>query len=300
MKSINFKNNAIEMAGSLYFPDGFSEGEKYAAVVVVHPGGGVKEQTAGLYAKKLAEQGFVALTFDASHQGASGGMPRFLENPAERVEDVRSAVDYLTTLGYVGSDRIGALGICAGGGYAVKAATSEQRIKAIATVSAVNIGDATRRGWNGDAPLSDQIATLKAVADQRTAEARGAEPMYVEYVPSVPDDKTPRDLREASEYYLTPRGQYPTSTNKLLFTSLDKMLAFDAFDQVSTLLTQPSLFIAGSDAGSLWHSKAVYEKAKGEKELFIVEGATHMTLYDAPAHVDQAVAKLSPFFDRSL
>lgn len=300
VEATTFKNNQIDMAANLYFPAGFDAGKTYATVVVVHPGGGVKEQTAGLYAQHLAENGFVALTFDASHQGASGGMPRFLENPAERVEDVRSAVDYLTTLPYVDSNRIGALGICAGGGYAIKATSNEQRIKAVATVSAVNIGAATRRGWNGDIPLEKQFAPLQAVAKQRTAEANGAPAMYVEYVPAKPDESTPNDLREASEYYLTSRGQYPTSTNKMLFTSLDKMYAFDAFDQVSTLLTQPLLLIAGSDAGSLWHSEEAYGKAKGKKELYIVPGATHMTLYDVPKDVDLAVAKISPFFQQNL
>ncbi|MFF2047828.1 alpha/beta hydrolase [Stenotrophomonas bentonitica] len=300
VQATTFKNNEIDMSANLYFPAGFDASKTYATVVVVHPGGGVKEQTAGLYAQHLAESGIVALTFDASHQGASGGMPRFLENPAERVEDVRSAVDYLTTLSYVDASRIGALGICAGGGYAIKASSNEQRIKAVATVSAVNIGAATRRGWNGDVPLEKQIAPLQAVAKQRTAEANGAAPMYVEYVPAKPDASTPNDLREASEYYLTPRGQYPTSTNKMLFTSLDKMYSFDAFDQVGTLLTQPLLLVAGSDAGSLWHSQEAYSKAKGKKELYIVPGATHMSLYDAPKDVDVAVGKISPFFLQNL
>lgn len=300
IESVRFDNSGIAMAGNLYVPAGFDRTGKHSAVVVVHPGGGVKEQAAGLYARKLSDQGFLVLTFDASHQGESGGLPRFLENPSERVEDVRSAVDYLTTLPYVDVGRIGALGICAGGGYAIKAATSEQRIRAVATVSAVNIGAATRRGWNGDVPVSQQIAPLQAVARQRTAEAAGAPPMYVPYVPVTPDGSTPRDLREASEYYLTPRGQHPNAPNKMLFTSLDRMYAFDAFDQVGTLLVQPVLLIAGSEAGSLWHSQEAFEKAQGKKELLVVKGATHMTLYDADADVSQAVTKLSSFFTNNL
>ncbi|WP_334188930.1 alpha/beta hydrolase [Noviherbaspirillum sp.] len=300
MNSVQFKNNTINMAGNIYSPKDFNKAGKYAAVVVVHPGGGVKEQAAGLYAQKLAQQGFVVLTFDASHQGASGGMPRFLENPTERVEDVRSAVDYLTTLAYVDPQRIGALGICAGGGYAIKAATIEHRIKAVATVSAVDIGAATRKGWDGKGSEADQIAMLDEVAKQRTAEAAGAKPKYVTYVPVTPDSTTPSDLREASDYYLTARGQHPGAPNKMLFTSLDKMLSFTALDQVNSLLVQPSLMIAGSNAGSLWHSQEAYQKAKGEKELFIVDGATHMTLYDGEKHVGQALGKLTPFFKRNL
>lgn len=300
VQGVSFKNQAIKMAGNVYSPKGMNKRGKYPAVVVVHPGGGVKEQAAGLYAQQLAEQGFVVLTFDASHQGASGGLPRFLEDPTKRVEDVRSAVDYLTTLAYIDASRIGALGICAGGGYAIKAATGERRIKSVATVSAVDIGAGTRKGWDGKAPVADQIALLESVARQRTAEAAGAPPMYVTYVPTTPDSTTPSDLREASEYYLTPRGQHPNAPNKMLFTSLDKMASFTALDQVDSMLTQPALFIAGSSAGSLWHSQDAYQKAKGDKELFIVAGATHMTLYDGKEHVAVAMGKLSPFFKRTL
>lgn len=300
VQDVYFKNGTIKMAGDLYFPDGFDKNKKYAAIIVTHPGGGVKEQTAGLYAKKLAKEGFVTLAFDASHQGESGGEPRFLENPTERVEDIRSGVDYLTTLPFVSQDRIGALGICAGGGYTINAAMTEHRIKAVGTVSAVDIGLTTRKGWNGDVPVAEQLKLLDSIAKQRTAEANGAEPLLVNYVPEQPDAKTPRDLREATEYYRTPRGQHPNSTNQMLFTSIDKMTAFSAFNQMDELLTQPLLLIAGSDAGSLWQSKQAYELAKSEKELFVVKGATHMTMYDQPDHVDQAVQKLSLFFKKNI
>ena len=120
MKSIKFRNGSIEMAANLFLPEGFSESKKYPAIAVAHPGGGVKEQTAGLYASKLAEEGFVTLAFDASYQGESSGEPRQLENPSTRVEDISAAIDYLTTLPYVDRDSIGVLGICAGGGYAVQ------------------------------------------------------------------------------------------------------------------------------------------------------------------------------------
>ncbi|RZA33146.1 MAG: alpha/beta hydrolase [Lysobacteraceae bacterium] len=299
-QGVSFRNQLIDMAGNVYLPKGFDRARRHAAVVVVHPGGGVKEQAAGLYAQKLAQQGFVVLAFDASHQGASGGLPRFLEDPARRVEDVRSAIDYLTTLAWVDPNRIGALGICAGGGYAIKAATSERRIKAVATVSMVDIGAATRRGWDGDLPLDKQVAALESVARQRTAEASGGAPAYVPYVPPTPDATTPADLREASDYYLTPRGQHPNAPNKMLHASLDKMHAFSAFDGVASFLTQPALFIAGSKAGSQWHSQDAYRLAKGEKDLFIVDGATHMTLYDGKEHVSQAIGRLAPFFQRSL
>ena len=152
MESISFDNSGIAMAGNLYLPAGFDKNKQYPAIVVVHPGGGVKEQTAGLYARQLADEGFIALAFDASHQGASGGEPRFLDDPMKRVSDIYSAVDYLTTVAGVDDARIGALGICAGSGAAVKAAMTERRIQAIATVSAVDVGAASRLGWDGTAP----------------------------------------------------------------------------------------------------------------------------------------------------
>ncbi|MBD2065969.1 alpha/beta hydrolase [Leptolyngbya sp. FACHB-671] len=299
MESTEFKNGNLKMSGNLYLPGGFDAGRKYAAIVVVHPGGGVKEQTAGMYAQKLSEQGFVTLAFDASHQGASEGMPRFLDDPMKRVGDIYSAVDYLTTLSYVDSNRIGTLGICAGSGATVKAATTERRIKAIGTVSAVDVGAATRKGWDGTAPESDQIATLEAVAQQRSAEAAGAAPVYVPYVPNVGDRTAPRDLQEAADYYLTPRGQHPNAPNKMLLTSASYMVSFTGFDRVDTLLTQPLLVVAGSEAGSLWHSQELHAKAAGPKELFIIDGATHMDLYDGNG-VDLAMNKLSPFFKQNL
>jgi fermentation-respiration switch protein FrsA (DUF1100 family) len=147
--------------------------------------------------------------------------------------------------------------------------------------------------------VADQIATLQAVAAQRTAEARGAKPKYAEYVPELVDNTTHRDMREAHEYYRKSGYRHPNSPNKMLFTSLDKIFGFTAFDQVATLLTQPLLVIAGSAAGSLWHSQELHAKAKGAKELFVIDGATHMDLY-AGEHVEQVVNRLSPFFKRNV
>ncbi|MDB5744392.1 MAG: hypothetical protein JWR68_2707 [Polaromonas sp.] len=298
IKNVTFRNNAIDMAGNLYLPKNFTEGSKFPAIVSVHPGGGVKEQVAGLYARLMAEQGFVALAFDASHQGVSGGMPRLLDDPMRRVGDIYSAVDYLTSLRYVDASRIGALGICAGSGTTVKAASMERRIKAVATVSAVDVGAVTRKGWDGKATQAEQFAMLDAVAKERTAQASGAAPTYVNYVPKVGDKTAPRDLQEAADYYLTPRGQHPNSPNKMLLTSLSALVSFTGFDRLD-LLTQPLMVVAGSEAGSLWHSQELHARAPGPKELFIVDGATHMDLYDRDA-VRVATNQLSPFFTRAL
>ncbi|MEU1449336.1 MULTISPECIES: alpha/beta hydrolase [Streptomyces] len=300
MQKVTFTNAGVTMAGNLHLPDGFSEDRSYPAIVSVHPGGGVKEQTAGLYAEKLAREGFVTLAFDASHQGESGGQPRHLEDPASRVEDVRAAVDYLSTLSYVDAGRIGVLGICAGAGYAVNATMTDRRIKAVGTISPIDIGAAYRLGWDGTEPVARQLATLDAVAQQRAAEAAGADAVIVPYVPETVDETTVPDVAEAHDYYRTPRAKHPRSDNRMLFTSIANVYAFDAFHQVETLLTQPLLMVAGSKAGSLWQAEQLLPRVNSPKELAIVDGAGHVSLYDIPEYVDQATAHLSPFFTKYL
>ena len=191
------------------------------------------------------------------------------------------------------------MGVCAGSGTAIKAASTERRIKAVATVSGVDVGAATRKGWDGKGPIADQLAMLESVARQRSAEAAGAAPVYVNYVPALGDMTAPRDLQEAADYYLTPRGQHPNAPNKMLMTSLVHLASFTGFDQVDPLLTQPLLVIAGSKAGSLWHSQELHAKAPGPKELFVIDGATHMDLYDGEG-VRRAMSKLAPFFKNNL
>ncbi len=298
VEKVTFNNNNLKMAGNLYFPVAFDENKKYPVIITVHPGGGVKEQTSGLYAQKMAEQGYVALAFDASHQGESEGLPRFLEDPTQRVEDIRSAVDYVITLKFVDAEKIGLIGICAGGGYSISAAQTEHRIKAIAVASPVSTGN--KKGWDGKTPISESITTLDAVAKQRTAEANGAEPIYINYIPEKPDANTPNDLVEAYDYYRTPRAQHPNSTNLFLFTSLDKMMAFDAYANIETLLTQPILIIVGSNAGSRWQGEEVYKRVTSSKELKIIQGATHMDLYDIPKYVDQVADNMTSFFGKNL
>ena len=298
-RRVTFKNQELKMAGVLFSPAGLDETKKYPTIVVVHPGGGSKDQTASLYAYRLAQQGYIALAFDASHQGESEGLPRLLEDPTARVEDVRSAVDYVTTLPFVDRERIGALGICAGGGYAISATQTERRIKAVATVSAVDIGEGWRRGWRGNLPVSEQLKTLQALASQRTAEANGAEPMMIPYVPDTVDGVTEPDMVEASEYYRHPnRWQHKNSPNRLLNYSVDKIMAFSAFARIDTLLTQPLLVIAGSNAGSRWQSERAYQLTNGPKEIFIVDGGTHMSMYDRDA--GKAMPKLTEFFGKNL
>jgi len=301
VKPVSFKNKSVEIAGHLHLPDDFNEGRKYPALVGIHPAGGVKEQAIGLYAKRLAAHGFIVVVYDSSFQGASGGEPRLLEDPSTRVEDARCAADFLTTLPYVDADRMGVFGICAGGGYAIAVAQTERRFKAIAGVSATPMGEAARSNFGRPIPAAQLIQTMEASANQRTAEARGAAPAYAPFVPERfedIDENTPVMLREAYDYYRTPRGQHPNSKGRFLLTSLDKMLAFSTFNLIPDLLTQPMLLIAGSIADTKVYSEQAHALSNGSKELFVIEGATHVALYDVPEYVDQALAKLVPFFTK--
>jgi fermentation-respiration switch protein FrsA (DUF1100 family) len=299
VKAVSYKNRSIDIAGHLHLPADFKEDQKYPALVGIHPAGGVKEQTIGLYAKRLAAHGFVVLVYDSSYQGESGGEPRLLEDPSARVEDARRAADFLATLPYVDVDRMGVYGICAGGGYALAVAQTERRFKAVAGVSSAPMGEGARSVLGIAVPDADLIKSLEAAAAQRTAEAGGAAPVYVPFVPERFEDineNTLEFLREGYDYYRTPRGQHPNSKGRFLLTSIDKMLAFSTFNLIPTLLSQPMLVIAGSKADTKIYSERAYELSKGPKELFIVEGATHMAMYDTPDYVDQAITKMVSFF----
>ncbi|MFT4148653.1 MAG: alpha/beta hydrolase [Paracoccaceae bacterium] len=307
MKSVCFKNKAWDVAANLHLPEGFDETKTWPAIVVAHPISSCKEQTSGIYAAKLAELGYVALAFDASTQGASGGPGKYLEDPATRVEDFRCAADYLVTLPYVDENRIGVLGICGGGGYAVNASMTERRFKAVATVVAANYGRLCREG---DLSADAAIKALEGISTQRTAEARGAETAITTYIPNSLEQAesygiTDVDVVEAVDYYRTQRGQKPGSPNKLNLVSTGAGFTFDAFHMAEKLLTQPlQIIVGGGQAGAFGSYRDGFElfnKARSDnKNIFVVPGATHYDLYDKPEAVDQAVAKLKDFFGENL
>lgn len=300
-KAVNFKNRSWEVAAILHLPENFAEQNTYAAIICVHPGSSVKEQTAGLYAAELAKAGFVALAFDASFQGESGGEPRFLEDPATRVEDIKCAVDYLTTLSFVDNERIAVLGICAGGGYAAHAALTEKRIKAVGTVVAANYARANGEG--------DPLQVLEAVGKQRTAEANGAPAFITNWTPASIEAAQQAgdvefDMSEAINYYRTPRGEHPRSSNQLRFTSLGVMITFDAFHLAEKLLNQPLLVIVGDKVGAFGSYRdgfELYNKAvSANKQIHVVQGASHYDLYDQPFATNEALGKLIPFYKDQL
>ncbi len=297
-----FRNWNCNMAGCLLLPDDFDEKKKYAALTICHPGGGVKEQTSALYAEGMAKAGFVVLTFDASHQGESEGEPRLWDNPYERSEDVKCAVDFLTTLPYVNRECLGAIGSCAGAGYAIFATLTDRRIKAVCGICCTNPGATTRQGWDGRRNIEEVKSRLDEIAAQRTAEVNGAEIRYAHYVPETDEinDNTYPDMVEAHDYYRSPaRALHPNSPNKFRFIGMANRITFDAYEFIPELLDRPLLVIAGSKAGSLWQSKRAVDLSNGPKELYIIEGAGHFDLYDNQEYINVALKKMADFFKQA-
>lgn len=290
-----FTNRNMKVAGHLYAPKEKVAGKKYAAIVVGHPFNGVKEQTSGLHAAMLAELGYVTLAYDATHYGESSGEPRQEEIPSDRVEDFSAALDFLTTLADVDSEKIGVLGVCASGGYAIANAQQETRFKAIATVSMFNMGRAFREN-----PMADKAVMLQQAAAQRTKEANGEPSLWIAPIPMEVDENTPPLFKDFIGYYGTSRGHYPKNPFQFTLTSVPRLINFFPFAQIETISPRPILMIIGEKAGSNFFTEEAYEKAAQPKELFVVPGATHCDLYDQRQYMAVSLKKLDAFFTKYL
>lgn len=299
---VTYKVNGIDIAANVYTPSNYDPSKSYLAVVVAHPNGGVKEQASGLYAQRLAESGFITIAADAAYQGASGGEPRHTDKPAYRIEDIRSMADFISRYAGVDANRLGVLGICGGGGYTLKAAQSDKRFKAVSTLSMFNSGQVRRNGFQ-NSQLTTIQERLQKASDARAQEAGGGKITYAG-VASITDEeiaKTPTDLyREGYEYYYRTHA-HPNSTFLYTTSSLLDLMTWDAATNMD-LINQPLLMIVGSKADTKYMTDEAFPKATNakSKELFVLDGATHIQSYWKPEYVNKAVSKLTDFFNKNL
>lgn len=307
METVSIRNPGMnwDIAANIHFPPGFDPARRYPAIMSNHPIGSCKEQTAGnVYGAALAEAGFVVIVPDASFQGGSGGSPRWVEDAEQRVRDYRDVIDYLQQLPYVDPERIGILGICGGGGYSIKTAIIDKRIKALVSITGVNFGRLFREGFSGFNP----VGVLEAMAAQRTAENAGSEKRIDIFLPaSVEAGKaagiTDIDVLEATDYYRN-RNPHANSGTRMLFSHAATNLAWDAFAFAETLLTQPMMVVFGDKPGGFGAYRdgmEIYGRAASkDKHLVVAEGWSHYDLYDKPEAVAMAMAQVVPFLKQHL
>ena len=299
---VSYKLNGIDIAANVYTPANYDTSLLYPAVVVAHPNGGVKEQVAGLYAQRLAELGYIVIVADASYQGASGGSPRNVDKPAFRIEDIRGMADFIVQYAGVNPDRLGLLGVCGGGGYALKAAQTDKRFRAVATLSMFNSGLVRRNGFMNSG-LSTIQQRLKQATEARMQEAAGGTALYANETKITDEmaDKMPFDLYREGHYYYNRTHAHPNSTFRYTMSSLLDLMAFDAATNMD-LINQPLLMMAGSKADTYYMTDSAFTLATGtkDKELFLIPGATHIQTYYVPEYVDKAVEKLKEFLNEHL
>lgn len=304
-EKVTFKNQyQMDVVGMLFTPKNATPGTKLPAIVIGHPMGAVKEQSSSLYAQKLAEQGFATLAIDLSFWGESAGKPGHLISPEIYTDDFSAAVDYLSTQSFVDPEKIGVLGICGSGSFAISAAKIDPRLKAVATVSMYNMGAAARNGLNHSQTVEQRKAIIATATAQRFKEFTGGEIAYIPGTVNKLDDNTPAIQREFYDFYRTPRGAYTPKgekaelTTKPMRSSIGKFMNFYPFNDIETISPRPMLFITGDHAHSREFSEDAYKRAAQPKELYVVPNAGHVDLYDRTDLIP--FAKLASFFKTNL
>ncbi|MCM1312128.1 MAG: alpha/beta hydrolase [Bacteroides sp.] len=300
---VKYNLDGIEIAANVYTPAGYNPLEKqYPAIIVAHPNGGTKEQVAGLFAQRMAEKGYVTIAADASYQGASGGEPRHTDRPANRINDIHGMADYISKYPGVNPKRIGAFGICGGGGYTLGAAQNDKRFKAAATLSMFNSGRVRRNGFMDSAVTTIQ-QRLKQASDAREKRIETGEIVFTGDMNLTDEEieKLPFDLYREGAIYYNRTHAHPNSTFRYTMESLMDLMTWDATDHID-LINVPLLMMAGNKADTFYMTSDAFEKATGttDKELFLIPGATHIKTYYEPEFVEQEVAKLTEFFGKKL
>ena len=305
VQKVTFKNQyKMNIAGNLYLPKDMDKSKKHAAIIVGHPMGAVKEQSADLYAVKMAERGFVTMSVDLAFWGGSDGQPRNAVAPELYAETFSAAVDYLGTGPFADREKIGAIGICGSGSFAISAAKIDPRLKAVATISMYDMGAANRNGLNHSLTLAQRKQIIADAAEQRYVEFQGGATKYTSGTVHEITEKSNPIEREFYDFYRTPRGEFtPAGSSPLLTThptlsSNTKFMNFYPFNDIETISPRPLLFITGDQAHSKEFSEDAYKRAAEPKELYYVAGAGHVDLYDRVGLIP--FDKLESFFKANL
>lgn len=298
-KRVVYQNRyGLDIVGELYCAKDMNPAEKHAALIVGAPYGGVKEQGPCVYGSELAQRGFVVLTFDQSFMGESGGFPRNVSSPDIFVENFSAAVDYLGLQSFIDREKIGVIGICGSGGFALSAAQCDTRIRAVATMSMYDMSAAARLGMDRAAVL----AAKERLSDQRWVDAENGYPEYIPSFPEQPIDAVPADMPEPNaewfRFYALKRGHHPSARGGFTTTSDLAMMNFRLLDFIDEISPRPILFVVGDRAHSRFFSENAYAAAAEPKEMFVVEDAEHIDLYDRRDRIP--FDKLTSFFSDHL
>lgn len=301
-QKVEFKNRyGITLVADMYKPKN-SDGKKLSAIAVSGPFGAVKEQTSGLYAQEMAERGFLTIAFDPSYTGESGGEPRYVASPDINTEDFSAAVDYLSTRDDVNPEQIGIIGICGWGGMALNAAAIDTRIKATVTSTMYDMSRVNANGYNDSMDADARYELRKQLNAQRTIDAKNG--YYTRgggVVDPLPAD-APQFVKDYYDYYKTPRGYHERSLNSNDGWNITSSLSFINMPLLaySDEIRNAVLMIHGENAHSRYFSEDAFKKLKGNnKELMIIDGASHVDLYDNKAGVIP-YEKMADFFNENL
>jgi len=304
-EKVRFNNQyQIKVAGNLFTPKELDASKHYPAIIVGHPMGAVKEQSANLYAQKLAEQGFITLAIDLPFWGESEGAPRNAVLTDMYTEAFNAAADFLGSLTSVDHEKIGVLGICGSGGFAISAAKIDPRLKAIATVSLYDMGAVTRNGYNHSRNLQQRKDMTVQASALRDKEFASGKPIFLNYLPPELPANADAVTQMYHSFYRTKRGAHipeglslQQTQNRALSGEI-KFLNFYPLNDIESLSPRPLLLIAGTAAHSKEFSEDAYQKAIEPKELYWVKNANHVDLYDRADLIP--FAKLTDFFQRNL
>ncbi len=279
------KKLGTKIAGLLRLPDEFDLTKDYPAVVVTGPMLSIKEQAQSVYAERLTEAGYVTLVFDGTYFGESEGTPRYQELPSMKEIDIESAVDYLESLPFVDSNRIGGLGICGSGSYMSVAGVKEPRLKAVTAVVPA-ISDISKSPMMGFFKPEDEVKAAKEAYENGEGEIT-----YLNFMP--------RAFDEGAAYYYTARGNRKGWTNKVVAWSQLELATYNV-PAIMKDMTKPYLVISGENAWSRPSSTEVYDAVPGNKEMHVIDEASHFDLYDLDPYVSEAFEYIVPFFVKNL